>query len=341
MKILFTNHSLDALAGTESVIIDLAKEFKLRGHEVGVYSPKIGLASLILNEFNIPTWDNINEVQIQPDVIHGHHQAAVIAATRFPTTPVVYVCHGVEPWVETPPNIPNIVIWIAVSNLTREKILEAIPWAQNIEIIPNCFDSLKFIKKEIPRTEKPKKVALFGNHWKKLSLRTFKIKSACRFSGIHQIDLIGFGSKSQTSNPENLLPNYDLVFAVGRCATEAMASGCKVILADSHGIGGMVTPQEFDNLSRMNFALEATRKERLSISAVTREIKKYSSFDSNEVAYLAHEKLSLKNIANHWEKIYSSARTAKIPSEHELLSRLPEHLEFLNKRIIKMRPPKI
>jgi len=42
--------------------------------------------------------------------------------------------------------------------------------------------------------------------------------------------------------PEEVLPNYDLVFAVGRAAIEAMAIGCAVIVADAYGLGGLVTP---------------------------------------------------------------------------------------------------
>ena len=53
------------------------------------------------------------------------------------------------------------------------------------------------------------------------------------------------GLRYPTSRPEELLPKYDLVFAKARCALEAMATGCAVVLCDFAGLGSMVNPERF------------------------------------------------------------------------------------------------
>ncbi len=54
-------------------------------------------------------------------------------------------------------------------------------------------------------------------------------------------------------DPERILPRYDLVFAKGRCALEAMAAGCAVIVCDAVGLGEMVTHGSVEEMRRWNF----------------------------------------------------------------------------------------
>ena len=47
-------------------------------------------------------------------------------------------------------------------------------------------------------------------------------------------------------SPELLLPKYEIVFAKGKAAMEAMAVGTAVILCDFSGVGPMVSSTRFD-----------------------------------------------------------------------------------------------
>jgi hypothetical protein len=59
--------------------------------------------------------------------------------------------------------------------------------------------------------------------------------------------------------PEGLLPHYDLVFAKGRCALEALAVGAAVVLCDASGLGPLVTAAELDGLRARNFGVRCPR----------------------------------------------------------------------------------
>jgi hypothetical protein len=59
------------------------------------------------------------------------------------------------------------------------------------------------------------------------------------------------------SRPEHLLLEYDVVFAKGRCALEAMATGAAVIVADEAGLAGPVTTENVERLRRLNFGRRA------------------------------------------------------------------------------------
>jgi glycosyltransferase involved in cell wall biosynthesis len=54
-------------------------------------------------------------------------------------------------------------------------------------------------------------------------------------------------------NPEAVLGSYDVVFALGRAALEAMAVGAAVIVCHTEGLGEMVTPSSFERLQHRNF----------------------------------------------------------------------------------------
>jgi hypothetical protein len=51
------------------------------------------------------------------------------------------------------------------------------------------------------------------------------------------------------------LPEYDLVFASGLSAIEAIACGCAVVVLGRTSCGGLVTPETFDRYRRTNFTI--------------------------------------------------------------------------------------
>ena len=124
LRVLITNNTINARAGTELVVLELAKVLRKRGHKPVVYSLSHGEVSKELNEAGIPTIDNLSLMKEPPDIIHGHHHIeAMTAMLHFNNTPAIYVCHGFLPWQESPPIFTNIIKYIAVGNLTKERIV--------------------------------------------------------------------------------------------------------------------------------------------------------------------------------------------------------------------------
>jgi hypothetical protein len=111
--------------------------------------------------------------------------------------------------------------------------------------------------------------ALFGNYFSKEHPHYLAIQSACLQLQFEKIDLFGISADSSLGNPEDVIPQYDVVFAVGRSALEALACGCAVILVDHHGLGGIVTLDNFGHLRECNFAFAATYGKRVSTATVS------------------------------------------------------------------------
>ena len=84
------------------------------------------------------------------------------------------------------------------------------------------------------------------------------VSDACEALGI-PVDVVGAGTGNVTPAPEQLLLQYDLVFAKGRSAIEAMAVGCAVVLCDASGMGPMVTMADYRALREWNFGARTLR----------------------------------------------------------------------------------
>src|SRR5205823_5937134 len=96
------------------------------------------------------------------------------------------------------------------------------------------------------------------------------VRQACAARGI-QLDALGIGVGRSESHPERLLGQYDLVFAKARAALEALAMGTSVIACDSAGLAGMVTPENYERLRRLNFGVRCLR-DPITFENVTREL---------------------------------------------------------------------
>lgn len=63
----------------------------------------------------------------------------------------------------------------------------------------------------------------------------------------------GIASRAPVRSPETVIGSYDIVFARGRYALEALAVGTAVVLCDKEGAGPMVDSSSFDALRLRNF----------------------------------------------------------------------------------------
>ena len=52
---------------------------------------------------------------------------------------------------------------------------------------------------------------------------------------------------------QNELPKYDIALGIGRCAWEAMACGIPTVVVGEEGLGGIVCPENLEQLMRHNF----------------------------------------------------------------------------------------
>src|SRR2546426_2774975 len=282
LRILITNITLATRTGTETYVRDLSSALIERGQSPIVYSPELGPIAQEIRAKTVPVVDNLDKITRAPDIIHGHHHPQVIMALlHFPETPAVFFCHDWSAWHDSPPKFPRILRYVAVDHTCRDRLVleEAIP-EQYVRVIHNFVD-LKRFRPRPPLPEKPKRALIFSNA---AGAHTHlpAVREACSRLNIH-LDVVGAGVENISSRPEEMLPNYDIVFAKGRSALEALAVGPAVVLCDAAGVGPMVTTGEMERLRKLNFGIR-TLQNPVEPGVVAREVTRYDALDAMEVS---------------------------------------------------------
>ena len=279
LRVLITNHFLRGRSGSELYVCELATSLLQRGHTPIVYSPHLGPLARELRETTVPVVDDIDAIASPPDLIHGqHHVETMTALLRFPNTPAVFFCHGWLPWEETPPKHPRILRFVAVDETCRDRLVceSGVP-EERVSVILNSVDTDQFVPRA-PLPPKPARALLFSNG----ATHVDAVREACRRTAL-TLDVIGAHSGRVSARPQEILGQYDIVFAKARCALEALAVGSAVVLCDTVGVGPMVTAREVDQLRRLNFGVR-TLQGSVDPDVLEREIVRYDADDAAEVS---------------------------------------------------------
>ena len=284
MRILITNNTLDQRGGSELYVRDLAIGLLKRGHTPIAYSTALGEVAKEIRAATIPVIDNLDSLSLAPDIIHGqHHLETMTALLRFPRVPAVSFCHGWMPWEESPPKFPRILQYAAVDHLCRDRlILESGIPADRVRVLLNFIDLERF-KPRGPLPDRPQRALILSNYATEKT-HIPAVREACARHGI-DLDIVGRDSGNVCAQPEEILGDYDIVFAKGRAALESLAIGAAVVLCDAGGAGPLVTASEFDQLRPLNFGVR-TLREPVSADEIDRQIARYNPADAAQVSKL-------------------------------------------------------
>lgn len=307
MRILFTNNTLAHRGGSELAVLDLAARLKRKGHRPVAYSQDLGEVARELMQGGIPVIADLDVLQERPDIIHGHHHLETMAAClRFPDVPAIYVCHGWLPWVELPPTFATIMAYVGVGDVTRERIVTSVRLAgRPALVVPTFFDEERFQPKETIAA-RPRRALVYNNALTPQHQLVKNIAAACRKHNI-SLDLRGVALGMATNRPDALLHGYDLVFAVGRSAIEAMACGCAVIVCDDSGVARMAKPGDIADDGHNILNIYERSRERNSQACLGAEIDRY---DPSDIALLRDEVRSRRSLSAalaRFEDIYANA----------------------------------
>lgn len=305
MRILFTNIDLAEQTGTVTATLDLAVALRRRGHAVTCFSPRLGRAGVRIRATGTPVVDTIERIGESPDVIHGHHSGpAMVALTRFPNVPAIFVCHDWSSVYDDPPIHPRIRRYGYVRHVLRERLVseKGIP-PERVVFLANAID---LDRVGLPRTP-PARILSAGvyAHFGQASALD-ALAEGCRRHGITFVGEM-LADVHSRKHPEGTLANCDLVFARGRMAIEALAAGCAVINADRFGIGGLVTAGRFDEFVAANFAFGALSTP-ASADLVAETIATYDAGDAGRVAQRVRADCDVRVAAERLEQIYATMR---------------------------------
>jgi hypothetical protein len=282
LRVLITNCTLAARGGSDLYVRDLATALLDRRHTPIVYSPELGDVARELRAATVPVLDNLDLLSTPPDIIHGHHHIETMTALlRFPGVPAVSFCHGWLPWEEIPPIFPRILRYVAVDHTCRDRLLFEHAIAEDrVRVLFNFVDLDRF-KPRPPLPPRPERGLIFSNQAGE-GLHTGAVREACARAGI-SVDVVGRSTGNACRRPEEILGQYDIVFAKARSALEALAVGAAVVLCDAVGAGPLVTSDDLDRLRPLNFGIRALR-EPITPDLILREINRYDPEDAAEVS---------------------------------------------------------
>ncbi|RCS53967.1 hypothetical protein DTL42_02050 [Bremerella cremea] len=329
LKVLITNIRMSRRSGTEMYVHDLARALIRRGHSPVVYSPDQGPLAKELAENSVPIVARLDKIRETPDIIHGHHTLQTLAAMlHFPTTPGVFLCHDFEAWHDTPPKLPRIGRYVAVDQTCAERLVlaEGVDRSQ-VNILTNPVD-LQLFQSRPRLPEKPRKAIIFSSYGNHESIQP--IQHACDQLGI-ELDAVGERLGSVCHEPQKLLPEYDLVFAKGRCAREAMAVGCAVIYCDVFGMSYLVTS---DNVAHMNQWGRRALSFTVTEERLVQEIERYDAEDAAKVSsYIRtynNTDVIYDQLLQIYEEVIQQHRTSDRNDYHEELRAVAKMTEWWN-----------
>lgn len=321
MKVLLGICIMATRSGAELFVRDLALGLNRRGHSVVVYAPIIGDMIEELREQSIACVDDLESLTVAPDIIIGNTQIeTMLCLARFPGVPAISICHDRVAEHGRPPRFSRIGAYVAVdANCAERLTLEHGIAPTQISIIQNGVDLRRF-RPRSPLPERPRSAAIFSNYATH-GVETELVRRACAAEGV-ALEVVGMGAGNQATAPEEILHRYDLIFAKARCAIEAMAVGCAVVvLNESLGMAGMVTSANVADWRLWNFGRRLLVRNPIDEPRVRDAIRSYSSADAALVSTYIRNHASLDSTVEALEKLtleMLEARVEPIPPEREL-----------------------
>jgi hypothetical protein len=304
LRVLITNIELWPPSGTVLYVRDIALELQRQGHTPIVFSSTRGGVADELRAAGIAVTDRLDRIRVPPDIIHGHHHAPTLAAVhRWPTVPAIYVCHDHTSPNDRTPIHPSIRRHFGVSRVcVRRLVGDGVPKSR-VGLLLNFVDTRRFR----PRTtlpDRPRRALVFSNY-AHAATHLPAVIEACRDAAL-DLEVAGAGVGRLVTKPEELLGQFDIVFAKAKAAMEAMAVGAAVILCDYGGVGPMVTSDQFDRLRPLNFGFEALC-DPLGPEPLVREIARYDPDDAALVRDLLRSQAGLVSAVEELVVIYHEA----------------------------------
>ena len=299
--VLLTSHSLDERCGTELYVANVAAELLSRGWKVAAHSLVLGPVAELMRANGVQVSNRIEDLP-RPDIIHGSsYFETLLAHLAHPDVPIFSLLHVDRWWLQFPPFVTALRKVGAVSDDCRDAAVGELGFAESeVGWFPNFADPDRFRPRD-PLPASPRRALIFSNY---ASDETFvpAVRLACQDLNIG-LDTVGARSGRVTAEPERLLPRYDLVFAKGRAAIEAMVTGCAVVLCDYPGTGPMVREENLDSLRRLNFGVQ-TLTRRLNPQQIIREVMLYDPEDAAGVAQRMRQEASLGAAVDLLESTY-------------------------------------
>ncbi len=286
---------------------EIARALKARGHEVEIFCPLPGKIANLITPSGISVCDRLSDLPFVPEVIHGHHHLPLMAAlARFEHTPAIHLWHGTRPWVERVPDHPRIKRYVVTSDRMAPRLRAEFGIAEDrVRSLPNFVDTERYSHvREVAKT--PGRAVLFGQsgfYPHELEM----LEQACADNGL-ALDKVGYAYGNPRPRPEYFLPDYDIAFAVGRSALEAMASGCAVIPIVPQLAGARITEDSLETWAASNYSPRYfTGADRFDSAWMAQQLQSWDPEDIAAVTQQVRQDFTLERAIDRLERLYEEA----------------------------------
>ena len=337
LSVLLATIVMSGRTGAEMATRNIAEGLLRLGHRPVVYTSSLGPLTEELQRMSIPVSDDIGMISAEPDIIHGHnHPTLASALARFPEAPAIFVCHDFLAWQSGPPDFPQIRRWVAVDEMRADRLMaqHGVPPGA-VEILLNAVDTTRFRPTRTP-PPRPTRALAYAKNAGHLEA----VMAACKARNL-ELDVIGAAVDMVTNQPEHVLPLYDIVFATGLSAMEAMACGAAVIACDDRGLAGMVMHDTFETWRHLNFGLR-TLSRPVTVDALVDEIDRYDSVGAAEISTRLREQASMSTymqaLCDLYNRVIVEHRDAIRPSVTARRTAVARYIERWNVQEETPRP---
>lgn len=291
LKVLLTNHHLLDYTGSEVYTLAIAKYLKQNNCDVVVYSRYVDKIEKDFKDLEIPVVNHLEEIKkIQFDIAHVHHNInAAEVRLFFPELPIVFLSHGVLPFLEQASVFElGISNYLAVSDEVKINLVNSGIDENKISVIGNIIDTEHLITDQDIKSY-PKQILVISA---KLNVEKEKIiRAACDILKIN-VKFVGgrFGEINQVQLFKNINES-DIIISLGRGIIEAVLSKRAAIVFDSNGGDGLITLYNYEEISKNNFSGRRFNKH-FTAEELVEEIKKYNPNEINKLYQIFIEKYS-------------------------------------------------
>lgn len=333
MKILITNHRLRSAGGSEWFVVEIADALKKLGHEVAVFTPVGGEMAERLQGLGVPVVALPRDCPFEPDIIHGqHHLETMAALAAWPRVPALYFIHGATPWEEHPPAHPRIGRYLATSPRFAWWIARECGVPESVvETVRNFFDPARFPITR-PCALANRRALVFHNTMEPDGEAAAALEAGCAMAG-YSLERAGVGFGKILAEPGRVLPEYDVVFAGGRSAIEAMACGCGVIPVTARQSADRIHPGNYAEMVERNFTAEINAPP-VEAGEIAGQLRAFCADEILEVTRRIRSEATLGATTAHLVEIYRSVLSSPpTPEPAEEAAAVSSYLAGLSARV--------
>lgn len=250
MRLVIATLGLSTAGGTETYVGTLAEGLQELGHEVAVHAPVVGEWGRELARRGLVVVDDERALPAGCDAALSQDAASAFRlAARYPGAPLVHMAHSHLFDVQSPPQLPGVVLAVVACSDVVARRVRALSHAPEVVRLRQPIDLRRFAPRGAVHP-RGRRVLALGNYLADERLRM--LADACADSGM---EMVQAGSRWGEHVPDValLINDADIVVGKARTVLEGMACGRAAYVYDWNGADGWVTPERYPALEADNF----------------------------------------------------------------------------------------